>query len=47
VPQDAANSFFNSYFKELHGWTLGNIAREAKERLDEKFRSQRASVIKR
>jgi hypothetical protein len=37
----------NTLSKELHGWTLGSIAREAKERLDEKFRSQRASVIKR
>ncbi|KAJ4754424.1 RING/U-box superfamily protein [Rhynchospora pubera] len=37
----------NSLSKELHGWSLGSIAREAKERLDEKFRSQRASVIKR
>ncbi|KAF3321787.1 sulfate transporter 1.3-like protein [Carex littledalei] len=33
--------------KELHGWTLGSIAWEAKERLDKKFSDQRESVIKR
>ncbi|XP_078157935.1 E3 ubiquitin-protein ligase ATL4-like [Carex rostrata] len=37
----------NMVSKEMHGWTLGSIAREAKERLDEKFRNQRESVLKR
>ncbi|XP_020108588.1 probable E3 ubiquitin-protein ligase RHY1A isoform X1 [Ananas comosus] len=37
----------NSLSKELHDWRLGSTAREAKERLDEKLRSQRASIIER
>lgn len=31
----------------IHGWSLDSNAREAKERLDQKLRSQRESVIKR
>ena len=31
----------------IHGWTLDSNAREAKERLDQKLRSNRDTVIKR
>ncbi|KAF3328104.1 hypothetical protein FCM35_KLT06710 [Carex littledalei] len=32
--------------KELHGWTLGSIAWEAKERQDKKFNDQRQSLLR-
>lgn len=34
-----------SMSKELYGGKLGDVAREAKERLDEKLRTQKASEI--
>uniref|UniRef100_A0A0E0DXX5 RING-type domain-containing protein n=1 Tax=Oryza meridionalis TaxID=40149 RepID=A0A0E0DXX5_9ORYZ len=37
----------SSVMELIHGWSLDSNAREAKERLDQKLRSQRESVIKR
>ena len=37
----------SSVMELIHGWTLDNNVREAKERLDQKLRSKRETVIKR